>query len=183
MKSFFLLTGGFMGYSILPHHPGVHHREHYCHLDYSCPQAHENCNQLFHRQPGLLWCFHGVIQHTFQLCLCSSQWLVFWAGLLSLPELLPHHSHVFLHILHGRHCCGQVSKAAALVDLAINLNPSASGKLFSKSNSIHMGWQSLPPCLEAAHGVRKLLAAVQESDSVRKKKISTLLRLLYMGLS
>lgn len=43
-----------MGYSILPHHPGVHHGEHHSHLDYSCPQAHENCYQLFHRQPGLL---------------------------------------------------------------------------------------------------------------------------------
>ena len=109
----FALSGGSMGYSVRAHHPGVHHREHHRHLDHSGPQAHENRHQLFHRQPGLLWRFYGVLQHAFQLCLCSPQRLVLWPGLLSLSELLPHHGHVFLHILHGGHRCGQVTTTAA----------------------------------------------------------------------
>lgn len=48
------LPGGSLGYSILPDHPGVHHWERHSDLDYPRSQAHEDCDQLLHRQPGFL---------------------------------------------------------------------------------------------------------------------------------
>lgn len=112
---FFLLSppsGGPVGYRLHPNHPGVHHGEPHRYLDYSGSQTHEDRDQLLHRQPGLLRRLHGFVQHSLQLCLRASQRLVLWPGLLPISELLPHHSHVFVNLLHGRYRSGQVSRSS-----------------------------------------------------------------------
>lgn len=59
-------------------------------------------------EPGLCRSQHVGVQHRHQLCLRHSQRVVLWIGLLPIPQLLPHCSHICQHLLHGGHRSRQV---------------------------------------------------------------------------
>lgn len=78
------------------------------HMDHFGSQKDEDCDQLLLIEPGVFGRVHGRVQHFDKLYLRRPRRVVFWGGLLQIPQLLPGHVRVRQHLLHECDSGGQV---------------------------------------------------------------------------